>query len=91
MLSHMREAGELVWITLNYYAVTIISPKARSLYLTAWATACHPFCHRSHFGGIFSGNQRYGVGAILVFFVVGGLILMGVDEEAGVPASGRTG
>ncbi len=37
------------------------------------------------------GNQRYGVGALLVFFVVGGLILMGVDEEAGVPASGRTG
>jgi hypothetical protein len=32
------------------------------------------------------GNQRYGVGALLVFFVVGGLILMGADEEAGVPA-----
>lgn len=37
------------------------------------------------------GNQRYGVGALLVFFVVGGPSLMGVDEEAGVPAGGRTG
>lgn len=35
------------------------------------------------------GNQRYGVGGLLVFFVVGGLILMGVDEEAGIAASGR--
>lgn len=37
------------------------------------------------------GNQRIGVGITMVFFVVGGLILMGVDEEAGIAASGRTG
>ena len=37
------------------------------------------------------GNQRFGVGAIMVFFLVGGLILLGVDEEAGAAASGRAG
>ena len=36
------------------------------------------------------GNPRYGVGAIIVFFVIGGLILATVDERAGVAASGRT-
>jgi len=35
------------------------------------------------------GNPRYGVGAIMVFFLVGGLILATVDEAAGVAASGR--
>jgi UMF1 family MFS transporter len=35
------------------------------------------------------GNPRYGVGAIMVFFLVGGLILATVDEVAGVAASGR--
>ena len=35
------------------------------------------------------GSQRYGVGGIIVFFLVGGLILATVDEEAGVAASGR--
>tara|TARA_Y100000590_G_scaffold364121_2_gene422184 strand:+ start:1545 stop:2873 length:1329 start_codon:yes stop_codon:yes gene_type:complete len=30
------------------------------------------------------GNQRLGVAIILVFFIVGGLILLGVDEEAGI-------
>ena len=35
------------------------------------------------------GSQRYGVGAIIVFFLIGGLILTTVDEEAGVAASGR--
>ncbi len=35
------------------------------------------------------GNPRYGVGAIIVFFVIGGLILTTVDEPAGVAASGR--
>ncbi len=36
------------------------------------------------------GNPRYGVGAIMVFFLIGGLILLTVDEAAGVAASGRT-
>ncbi len=36
------------------------------------------------------GNQRFGVGAIMVFFLVGGLILMGVNEQAGAAASGRS-
>jgi UMF1 family MFS transporter len=36
------------------------------------------------------GNPRYGVGAIIVFFLIGGLILLTVDEAAGVAASGRT-
>ena len=36
------------------------------------------------------GNPRYGAGAIIVFFIVGGLILLTVDERAGVAASGRT-
>jgi UMF1 family MFS transporter len=36
------------------------------------------------------GNPRYGVGAIIVFFIIGGLILLTVDETAGVAASGRT-
>jgi UMF1 family MFS transporter len=35
------------------------------------------------------GSQRYGVGAIIVFFLIGGLILATVDERAGVAASGR--
>ena len=35
------------------------------------------------------GSQRYGVGAIIVFFLVGGLILATVDEQAGIAASGR--
>ena len=35
------------------------------------------------------GNPRYGVGAVVVFFLVGGLILATVDEQAGVAASGR--
>ncbi len=37
------------------------------------------------------GNQRIGVAVTMVFFIVGGLILMGVDEEAGIAASGRAG
>ena len=37
------------------------------------------------------GSQRYGVGAIIVFFLIGGLILVTVDERAGVAASGRAG
>ena len=36
------------------------------------------------------GNPRYGVGAIIVFFLIGGLILATVDERAGVAASRRT-
>ncbi len=36
------------------------------------------------------GSQRYGVGSIIVFFIIGGLILLTVDERAGVAASGRT-
>jgi UMF1 family MFS transporter len=35
------------------------------------------------------GSPRYGAGAVLVFFLVGGLILTTVDEQAGVAASGR--
>ncbi len=35
------------------------------------------------------GSQRYGVGAIIVFFLIGGLILVTLDERAGVAASGR--
>ena len=35
------------------------------------------------------GSQRYGIGVIIVFFVVGGLILATVDEKAGMAASGR--
>ena len=35
------------------------------------------------------GSQRYGLGAVIVFFVIGGSILATVDEEAGVAASGR--
>jgi UMF1 family MFS transporter len=35
------------------------------------------------------GNPRYGAGAVIVFFLVGGLILLTVDEQAGVAASGR--
>ena len=35
------------------------------------------------------GNPRYGAGAIIVFFLIGGLILTTVDEQAGVAASGR--
>jgi UMF1 family MFS transporter len=35
------------------------------------------------------GSPRYGAGAILVFFLLGGLILLTVDERAGVAASGR--
>jgi UMF1 family MFS transporter len=35
------------------------------------------------------GNPRYGVGSIMVFFLIGGLILAKVDEDAGVAASGR--
>ena len=35
------------------------------------------------------GSPRYGVGAGIVFFLIGGLILATVDEEAGVAASGR--
>ena len=35
------------------------------------------------------GSQRYGVGVIVVFFLIGGLLLATVDEEAGVAASGR--
>jgi UMF1 family MFS transporter len=49
------------------------------------------------FGGFFiystlttiSGNPRYGAGAALVFFLIGGLILLKLDEQAGVAASGR--
>ncbi len=37
------------------------------------------------------GNQRFGVAVTMVFFLVGGLILLGVDEQAGVAASGRAG
>jgi UMF1 family MFS transporter len=36
------------------------------------------------------GGPRYRAGAILVFFLIGGLILVTVDERAGVTASGRT-
>ena len=35
------------------------------------------------------GSPRYGVGAIIVFFLVGGLILATVDEATGIAASGR--
>ena len=35
------------------------------------------------------GSPRYGVGAIVVFFLIGGLILATVDEQAGVASSGR--
>ena len=35
------------------------------------------------------GSQRYGIGVIIVFFLVGGLILATVDEKAGMAASGR--
>jgi MFS-type transporter involved in bile tolerance (Atg22 family) len=35
------------------------------------------------------GNPRYGVSAVVVFFLVGGLILATVDEQAGVAGSGR--
>ena len=35
------------------------------------------------------GSPRYGAGAIIVFFLIGGLILATVDERAGVAASGR--
>ena len=35
------------------------------------------------------GSPRYGVGSIMVFFLIGGLILAKVDEDAGVAASGR--
>jgi len=35
------------------------------------------------------GSPRYGAGAVIVFFLVGGLILATVDEQAGVAASGR--
>ncbi len=35
------------------------------------------------------GSQRYGVGVIIIFFLVGGLILATVDENAGGAASGR--
>jgi UMF1 family MFS transporter len=35
------------------------------------------------------GSQRYGVGAVIVFFLIGGLILLTVDEQAGVAAGGR--
>ena len=35
------------------------------------------------------GSQRYGLGAVIVFFVIGGLILATVDEQEGVAASGR--
>ncbi len=34
-------------------------------------------------------TQRAGVASVLVFFVAGGAILLGVDEQAGVAASGR--
>ncbi len=37
------------------------------------------------------GTQRAGVASILVFFVVGGLLLLRVDERQGVAASGRDG
>ena len=36
------------------------------------------------------GSQRYGIGVIIVFFLVGGFILATVDEKAGMAASGRT-
>jgi UMF1 family MFS transporter len=44
------------------------------------------------YGGMTTvfGNQRYGIGVIIVFFVVGGLILATVDEKAGMAASGRS-
>jgi UMF1 family MFS transporter len=35
------------------------------------------------------GSQRYGVGVVIVFFLIGGVILATVDEQAGVAASGR--
>ena len=35
------------------------------------------------------GTQRAGVASILAFFLVGGLLLLRVDERAGVAASGR--
>ena len=35
------------------------------------------------------GSQRYGLGVVIGFFLIGGLILATVDEEAGVAASGR--
>ena len=35
------------------------------------------------------GSPRYGAGSVIVFFLIGGLILLTVDEQAGVAASGR--
>ena len=35
------------------------------------------------------GSPRYGAGAVIVFFIVGGIILATVDEQAGITASGR--
>jgi len=35
------------------------------------------------------GSPRYGLGAMVMFFLSGGLILLTVDEQAGVAASGR--
>ena len=35
------------------------------------------------------GSQRYGVGVIIAFFLVGSFVLMTVDENMGITASGR--
>ena len=35
------------------------------------------------------GNPRLGAGSVVFFFLIGGLILLTVDEQAGVAASGR--
>ena len=36
------------------------------------------------------GSQRYGVGMLIAFFLVGGFVLMTVDEKVGIAASGRS-
>jgi UMF1 family MFS transporter len=35
------------------------------------------------------GSQRAGVATVLLFFLVGGALLLGVDEERGIEASGN--
>ena len=37
-----------------------------------------------------TGSQRWGIGMILAFFVVGGLLLVPLDEKAGVEQAART-
>nr|VFJ59963.1 MAG: MFS transporter, UMF1 family [Candidatus Kentron sp. DK] len=39
----------------------------------------------------WSGSQRFGLAVVLVFFVVGGIILLGVDERRGKEQGARSG